>query len=152
MSSRSTRFALQSIAASGLAIMDHRIAYQLRPDCWGSLQDCFLTFRKHQEIAGTLRMTATVEGFGSVLVLTRSLDNLAKRIAWIVGRPVLDLREATPEPAPAARPDVVRQQVNAKETERQAHVRKLAHEETPSHDCSRRREILAARAELGLAS
>ena len=152
MSSRSTRFALQCISSSGLAIMDPRIAYTLRPDMWGSQQDCSLTFSKRQVIAGTQRITATVDGFGAVLVLTRSLDNLAKRVEWVIGRPVLELRPAEPEQAPDKRPDLVRNQVEAKEAARMELVCKLAQEDPPSHDCHRRREILAARAELGIAA
>jgi hypothetical protein len=41
---------------------------------------------------------------------------------------------------------------NAKEAERLEQVRKLAVEDPPSHDCSRRREILEARRELGMAA
>ena len=34
MTNRSTWYAHQCLAASGLAVMDSRIAWQLRPDLW----------------------------------------------------------------------------------------------------------------------
>ena len=109
-----------------------------------------MTFRKQQKADGVQRMTVTFEGYGPVLVLARSLDNLEQRLQWIVGRPVLNLKPAEAEAPPAAQTDFNRIQVNAKEAERLELVRKLAKEVAPSHDCQRRRDILAARAELGL--
>lgn len=152
MSDRSTSFALQCLAASGVAIMDPRIAYELRPDMWASLQDCAITFRKKQKADRVLRMTATLEGLGPVLVLARSLDQLAQRLEWIVGRAVLDLKPAEPEVSAAEQPNMLHKAANAKEAERLEQVRKLAAEDPPSHDCSRRREILEARRVLGLAA
>ena len=150
MTTRSTWYTHQCIASSGIAVMQHRIAYELRPDLWASDQDCFMTFRKTQNVEGVQRLTVTFEGYGPVLVLARSLDNLAQRLQWIVGRPVLNLKPAEAEAPPAAQTDFNRIQVNAKEAERLELVRKLAKEVAPSHDCQRRRDILAARAELGL--
>lgn len=150
MTTRSTWYVHQCIASSGLAVMDSRIAWQLRPDMWASDQDCFMTFRKAQNVEGVQRMTATFEGYGPVLVLARSLDQLAQRLQWIVGRPVLELKPAEPEALPAVPTDFNRIQVNAKEAERLEQVRKLSKEVPPSHDCQHRRDILAARSELGL--
>jgi hypothetical protein len=150
MTTRSTWYAHQCIAASGLAVMDHRIAWELRPDLWSGAQDCAFTFRKQQKADGVQRMTATFDGLGPVLVLARSLDNLAQRLEWIVGRPVLALKSADPEALPAVRTDFNQREVNAKEAERMEQVRKLAVEALPSHDCQQRRDIVAARAELGL--
>ncbi len=150
MSDRSTSFALQCLAASGIAIMDPRIAYELRPDMWASLQDCAITFRKKQKADRVLRMTATLEGIGPVLVLARSLDQLAQRLEWVIGRAVLDLKPAEAESPLAAQTDFNRIAVNAKEAERLELVRKLAKEVPPVHDCQHRRDILDARVELGL--
>ncbi len=52
MSSRSTAYAFQSIAASGLAVMNHRIAFQLRGDLWSDIQGCLFDFEKEQNIDG----------------------------------------------------------------------------------------------------
>ena len=152
MTTRSTWYTHQCIAASGIAVMQPRIAYELRPDLWASDQDCFMTFRKAQNVEGVQRMTVTFEGYGPVLVLARSLDNLEQRLQWIVGRPVLNLKPAEAEAPPAAQTDFNRIQVNAKEAERLERVRKLSKEVPPSHDCQHRRDILAARAELGMAA
>ena len=148
--SRATWYAHQCIASSGLAVMASSIAWQLRPDLWSGVQDCALTFRKNQAPDGVTRLMVTFEGYGPVLVLARSLDNLAKRLEWIVGRPVLDLKPAEPEAPPAAHTDFNRLAVSAKEAERMEQVHKLAKEVPPVHDCQQRRDILAARAELGL--
>lgn len=150
MSSRSTSFTFLCLAASGVAVMDPRIAYELRPDMWASAQDCFMTFRKQQKAEGVQRLTATFDGYGPVLVLARSLDNLEKRLEWIVGRQVLSLKPAEAEAPPAAHTDFNRREVNAKEAERLELVHKLAKEVPPVHDCQHRRDILAARSELGL--
>jgi len=150
MTTRSTWYTHQCIAASGIAVMDSRIAWELRPDLWSGAQDCLMTFRKNQNPDGVQRMMAMFEGYGHVLVLTRSLDNLEKRLEWIVGRPVLALQPAESEAQPVVREDFTRREVNAKEAARLEQVRKLAKEVAPSHDCQHRRDILAARAELGL--
>ena len=150
MTTRSTWYTHQCVAASGIAVMDARIAFELRPDLWASDQDCFMTFRKAQKVEGVQRLTVTFEGYGPVLVLARSLDNLAKRLEWIVGRPVLDLKPAEPEAPPAAHTDFNRLAVSAKEAERMEQVHKLAKEVPPVHDCQHRRDILAARIELGM--
>lgn len=139
------------IAATGFAVMSSKIVYELRPDLWSCAQDCALTFRVPKNVYGVQRMTATFEGYGDVLVLARSLDNLAQRLEWIVGRPVLSLKPAEPEAPPVERVDCFKQQeINAKESASQERVRKLATQVPPSHDCHQRREILAARKELGM--
>jgi hypothetical protein len=150
MTTRSSWYCHQSIAASGIAVMDSRIAWELRPDLWSGAQDCFMDFRRNQKPDGVQRLTATFEGIGQVLVLARSMDNLEKRLEWIVGRPVLALKPAESEATPAVTEDFTRRDVNAKEAERMEQVRKLAKEVPPVHDCQHRRDILAARAELGL--
>ena len=150
MTTRSTWYTHQCIAASGIAVMDARIAYELRPDLWASNQDCFMTFRKAQNVEGVKRISATFAGGVPVLVLARSLDNLAKRLEWIVGCPVQDLKPADAEASPAVRTDFNQREVNAKEAARLEEVRKLAVEALPSHDCQQRRDIVAARRELGM--
>lgn len=118
-------YVFDCIAASGLAVMSPAIAYELRPDLWACVEDCARTLNTRAEVHGTQRLSVTFKGYGSALVFARSLDGIEKRLEWIVGQPVLALKAAEPE-AP------------------------LAAEVPPSHDCSRRREILAARKELGM--
>lgn len=123
-------YAHTGLATAGLAVMSHRIAYELRPDLWASQQDCGIDFSRKFEATNVHRMLVTIEGYGTVLVLTRSLDRLAERIEWIVGRPVLDLGIAAPETPPAPKPDLLRrEQINA---ERIANMRKMAAEPLPS--------------------
>lgn len=148
---RSEKYARQAIAASGLVILDPRIAFELRPDLWASAQDCRLTFRRTQKLEGTHRVTATLEDYGDVLVCTRSLDALEQRIQWIAGRPVVGVKPAETEAAPPPAVAQLHRQAQSKEAERLAELEKLAAQEPPSHDCHARREILAARAELNRA-
>lgn len=150
MTTRSTWYTHQCIAASGLAVMDSRIAWQLRPDLWSGAQDCAFTFRKQQNVDGAKRIVATFPSYGEVQVYARSLDNLGKRLEWIVGEAPTAVVDWKPE-APAVSPQLAaKREHNRKEVERLEDLRKLATEEPPSHDCSRRREILAARLELGM--
>jgi len=100
MPHRSEKYARQAIAASGLAILDPRIAFELRPDLWASAQDCRITFRRAQKFEGTHRVTATIEDYGDVLVCTRSLDALEQRIQWIAGRRVLAVKPAEADAVP----------------------------------------------------
>jgi hypothetical protein len=130
--------------------MHRGIAYQLRPDLWASQQDCAITFRTEQKVDGARRMVATFPSFGEVLVYARSLDSLAQRLHWIVGEEPTAIADWQPE-VPTVSPQMAaKREANRKEIERLEGLRKLAAEDPPSHDCSRRREILAARRELGL--
>lgn len=104
MPHRSEKYARQAIAASGLTILDPRIAFELRPDLWASAQDCRITFRRAQKFEGTHRVTATIEDYGDVLVCTRSLDALKQRIQWIAGRRVLAVKPAEADAVPPLRP------------------------------------------------
>lgn len=145
-----TSYAFDCIVASGFAVMSPAIAYELRPDLWACLADCARTLNTQVKIPGTQRLTVTFEGFGSILVLARSLDQLEQRLEWIVGSTVLELKAADPEAPAAERPNQLRWEEKALKAERLEVARKLAAEDPPSHDCSRRRDILAARKELGM--
>ena len=148
MTTRSTRYMHQCLAASGIAVMNSRIAWQLRPDLWAGAQDCAFTFRKQQNADCVHRAVATFPTYGEVLVMARSLDSLEKRLEWIVGEAPTSITDFHPE-VPAVSPQLAaRQAFNKKEIERLEALRKLATEEPPSHDCHRRREILEARQAL----
>lgn len=149
MPSRSETFIRQNIAAAGVAVLDPRIAYELRPDLWASQQDCVMTFRRKQEVAGANRVIAVVAGYGPVLVAARSMDNLAQRLEWITGKQVLEIQ---PEPPVVNLIDPDLQRIrhhNSREVERLVALRKVADRELLGHDCSHDRETLAARRELG---
>lgn len=150
MTTRSTWYAHQCIASAGLAVMDSRIAWQLRPDLWSGAQDCGITFRKQQSVDGAQRLVATFPSYGDVQVYARSLDNIEKRLLWIVGEAPTSIVDWQPD-VPAVSPQVAaKREANRKEVERLEALRKLATEVPPSHDCSRRREILEARREQGM--
>lgn len=150
MTTRSTWYTHQSLAASGIVVMNARIAWQLRPDLWASAQDCYLSFRRQQDADRVHRVVSTFPTYGEVLVMARSLDSLDKRLEWIVGEAPTSIADWHPE-VPAVSPQLAaKREFNRKEVERLEALRKLATLEPPSHDCHRRREILEARRELGM--
>ena len=100
----------QALAASGFAILDSRIAITLRPDLWTSgleatggfgLND---TRNRLRGIGGVKRFCARLIGVdGTLTVLARSSDNLAKRIEWVTGfevREIFEEQEIAGIPAP----------------------------------------------------
>lgn len=150
MTTRSTLYTHQSIAAAGFAVMDRQIAWELRPDLWASPQDCALTFKKKQDVQNAHRMIATVEGYGEVLVFARSLDQLDKRLEWVIGRPVRSIQPEQPEAVVLDTRIVMgKQEHERKEAERLEQLEKIATQDLLGHDCAHDREIIAARAELG---
>ena len=150
MTNRSTWYAHQCLAASGIAVMDSRIAWQLRPDLWSGAQDCGITFRKQQTVEGAQRLVATFPRYGDVQVYARSRRDLVQRLEYIVGEAPTEIREWTPE-VPAVSPQqAAKREANRKEIERLEALRKVAISNLPSHDCQERRDILAARKELGM--
>ena len=150
MTDRSTWYAHQCIAASGLAVMEPRIAFQLRTDLWSGLQDCAITFRLQQRLEGTKRLVVTFPTWGRVEVYARSLNNLEQRLEWIVGERPTEIAEWQPERPEVTPEQAARREANRKEIERLAELRNIATQEPPSHDCHRRREILEARQKLGM--
>lgn len=150
MTTRSTWYVHQCIGSSGIAVMDARIAWELRPDLWSGAQDCLMTFRKNQRPDGVLPMMATFEGYGTVLVLARSLDNLEERLLWIVGEAPTEIVEWQPD-VPEISPQLAaKREANRKEIERLEKLRKLATQELLGHDCQHDRDVTAARKELGM--
>lgn len=149
MSTLTQRYASQCMAGAGFAIMDSRLAWQLRPDLWASAQDCALSGGWKQDMPGASRMQADIEGLGLVAVLTRSADNLAQRIEWVTGAKVKDVQEApAAEDQPKASSQSWQEHAKRAADEKLARLRELAAQEPPSHDCHVRREILRARNEL----
>lgn len=150
MTTRSTRYMHQCLAASGIAVMDPRVAWELRPDLWAGAQDCGITFRKQQNADCVRRVVATFPIYGEVLVMARSLDNLGKRLEWIVGEAPTSIADWHPD-VPAVSPQLAaKREFNRKEVERLEALRKVATQVPPSHDCHARRDILEARRELGM--
>ena len=150
MTTRSTWYAHQCIASAGLAVMDSRIAWQLRPDLWSGAQDCAIAFRKQQHIEGAKRLVVTFPSYGEVQVYARSLDSLEKRLMWIVGEAPTAIVAWQPD-VPAVSPQqAAKREANRKEIERLEGLRKVATQELLGHDCQHDRDVLAARRELGM--
>lgn len=147
MTTKTKQYAYQALAASGFVVMSSVVAYRLRPDLWTSGQECSMDFRRF-DIEGTQRMTAKLAGVGPVLVLTRSTDMLANRILWITGYQVEELKaedgEATQQKAPSA----ISLESKRLASEKRQRLEQLAAQEPPAHDCTLRKDILAARREL----
>lgn len=148
--SRSTTYAFQSIAASGLAVMSHRIAFQLRGDLWSDIQGCLFDFEREQKVDGARRIVATFPSYGEVLVYARSLADIEKRLEWIVGEAPTAILDWRPD-VPAVSPQLAaKREHNRKEVERLEGLRKIATQDLLGHDCQHDRDVLAARQELGM--
>lgn len=148
--SRSTTYAFESIAASGIAVMSHRIAFQLRGDLWSDIQGCFFDFRVEQRIVGAQRLVATFPTYGDVQVYARSLDNLEKRLQWIVGEAPTAIVGWQPDVPAVAPQQIARREANKMEIERLDGLRKIATQDLLGHECQHDRDVLAARRELGV--
>jgi hypothetical protein len=147
MTTKTKQYAHQCLAACGFAVMRSEVAWQLRPDLWGSAQECGVTFGR-VDIEGAQRMTATLAGIGETPVLTRSTDRLAERIEWVTGIKVEKIEaEQSAGPVMCAQPFGGEAQRMA--VDKLARMQALAAMEPPAHDCSLRREILRTREELG---
>lgn len=146
---KASNYAHQCLAGSGLAVMDSRIAWQLRPDLWSTGHDCACDRWSTTTAEGATRYLAHMNGLGPVHVLARSRDQLEQRLEWITGRRVSDVSPVQEKPAQEAANNAQAFAAKVRETERLNTLRKLAAQELPAHECHTRREILRARAELG---
>lgn len=146
MSDTTKRYAGSCLSGAGFAIMHPPIAWQLRPDLWTTGEMCVQS-GWNIKMPGTVRMLADLEGYGQVLVLARSIDNLAQRIEWIVGAKVKDVQPA-PDAQPKAADHPWEEHARKVAAEKLAKLKKLAAQEPPTHDCHLRKEILRARKEL----
>lgn len=149
MSTTFNTYANGQMASAGFAILSTAWAWKLRPDLWATHQSCAADFRRIT-VDGAHRMRATLDGHDSVIVLARSLDDLARRIGWVTGCAVTSL-VPEPEQAPTdGQAAAVAQQAKDKQAAAAlAKTRELAALELPAHDCDLRRSILKARVELG---
>jgi hypothetical protein len=122
----------------------------------GTAQDCMIDFggafqkgdlENIATATNTHRLSVMFLGAERpVQVLARSLDNIEQRIEWLTGSRVVSVETRQDAPKPDKAPAFFEAR-NAKD-EMLMRLRLKAEEDPPSHDCARRREILAARAEL----
>lgn len=153
MTTKTRQYAIQSLAACGFAVMRSTVAYKLQPDMWSSVQECgidFSDFSGKVALDGVTRVNVTLDGVGVVPVLTRSMGHLAERIQWITGYMVLKIEEEKPAAPVREKPPLTDGQKKA--AERLQELKKLAAKPLPPQDCALRKDILAARRELGMAA
>lgn len=153
MNSKVARYLTEALASAGCAVVDSQTAYKLRPDIWASAINAGSDFSeaspaKLDQLMERLSARLYVADFsdgGSARVAARSAHMLAERIEWQTGKVVRAVRLfESPQPeAAAAQPAMRRGQ------ERLENQKELAGMEPPTHDCAARRDILAAREELG---
>lgn len=145
-------YATQQLAATGFAVIDYRAAMLLRPDLWPSAgmvcrgefgQACNQARRLN--IPGAKLYRFNINGIGPVDVLARCADDLASRMRLVMGMTCAELPAGTEEPEP---PVVVTNERAILLQAKRNKLRRLASQEPPAHECSLRRDILAARAEL----
>lgn len=142
------RFIVESLAATGFAIVAPHIAFELHPDFFGSWQDALVSLAEPEITpTGCKRVMAEIDSH-PVLVLARSTDRLAERLGWITGRAIGAIADAPPRQARVRKQKFSHSPVDLAAQRRERMLR-LAKEDPPAHDCPLRREILAARAEFG---
>lgn len=147
-------FVRQQLATTGWAPIHLEAAQMLRPE----VARDFKTFEAWQRspaglpraFPGAALLKARVPGFGDMLVLSRSTVFLAERMDWL-GFPASAVELVLPAVRPstmAAAEQSRRAPAAPKPNDRLERLRELAEQDPPAHDCSRRRDILAARLEL----
>jgi hypothetical protein len=149
MSERTTTYALEAAAAAGFAVMHIRVAAMLRPDLYPHGNAC-RDFSQNITLPGAKAMKVKLDGLGEpVPVLTRSTRRLAERIEEVTGISAFVIGEMVAAP-PQALPkgDPLAAEARRRNEDKLAKLRELAAQDLPSHDCSLRHEILAARTEL----
>lgn len=155
----------QQLASTGFALIQNRIATELRPDLFpnglhaaaefGEARQCGYLGANTRDFRGPLvQLYATIEGYPeSVELLTRSENRLAERIHELTGYVVTGIQAHTPVQSrwAAGQEEDARQQARQAAQIRQKKLdklRALAGQEVPVHLCPQRTEILRARKEL----
>lgn len=157
--SKFVTYAYQQMAGSGFAVLSPEVAATLRPDLFASGNDAagYLSqanaHRQFHGLRGVSRLVAKIGGVANqgapIIVLTRSMDDLERRIEQVTGFKVIGIEPevstmqsaaATVTPSPAA--------VLDHEAERLDKLRAMATRELPNYHCTDRTEILKARREL----
>lgn len=155
MDNRATDFINFHLAANGFVIASSRLAGHVNPGLYGSGQNALAL--EGESIANELRLLGcrpyrvVFESGESVKCWSRHPGNMAQRIEWLTGA---DVAQVTPmedvKPTTTSAPTFKQAEREHTKAERLAYLKKLAEQEPPAHDCSLRREILAARQELGV--
>jgi hypothetical protein len=146
-----TEYAEQALAATGFAIINLKAAMRLRPALWGGIgMNAAHDFGESRHSAeallaqfqGVRLYEANIEGIGRAKVLARHPQFLVERMTWILGIEVAGVQEID------SRPPIPTEAKREPKNDKLMRLRIVAAKEMPAHDCTRRRDILAARAEL----
>lgn len=95
--SKVQKYAIEALASSGFAVLNSKVAYTMRPDLWSDALGASIDLGDKSLPAklnafGCLRYLARLDGIeGTVKVLARSGDDLAKRIGQVTGFRVVSL-------------------------------------------------------------
>ncbi len=145
------QFVQMRLGMVGWAPVHAEVAKLIEPDTETFWRD-FHAFSNSPEMLiarfpGTLLRRVRTEAFGDVLIVTRSLDSLEQRIAWVLGGNVVIVPD---EALAQAKPPVLRAPAKPvqKRDDGTARLLAIARREPPEHNCHARREILAARTKL----
>jgi hypothetical protein len=87
------RYGTEQLASAGFVIFDTKVAMHLRPDLWTTGMECGHDLMRlySRQVANEyfapkcVSVTLNLDGIGEVQVLTRSLDQLEKRVEWLTG-------------------------------------------------------------------
>jgi len=148
------RFIEEQLRSTGWAPIHVDLAKLLAPETANSWRDFEGYLRTPaallRQFPRTALCRASISGFGEVAILYRSPVALADRIGLITGGEVELIRDTDLEAlAPAATVPTTRlPSPRPMPKDRTPEMIALARQEPPTHDCTNRREILAARAEL----
>ena len=145
----------QQLGAVGFVLCAPRISFMLRRDLWPTAAMCDATSPAAKKYLGALasKMLLTLftfegeglTGFGAAF----NAEQLEKRIHDMYGIDVeITVVDSLMQPAPVQPGHDPQAHAARVRDENLKKLRKLAVQELPSHECSLRREILAARAEL----
>lgn len=104
MDSKLQRYTIESLAASGIALISASVAYLLRPDLWSTRIECGYSFNDSKErdrylesLQGVLLFEAQLAGAPDwTLVACRSADGIPMRVQWLTGEEVTALRPYRP--------------------------------------------------------
>ena len=91
--SNAKKYVIESLGSTGFAVMRGQVAYTQRPDLWATASDCTYDFadkalwNRLGDLHGCIVLLARFAEFQGVLIkiLTRSEDDLARRVAQITG-------------------------------------------------------------------
>jgi hypothetical protein len=136
MNGRFERYLQEQLGTTGFVILDHALAYQLRPDIFGTAGNCANAFSESQQEIDPYLRHAGVGLYAARLdlaadrffIAARSLDQLAERIRWLVGRRAVEIVPVASVKQPVATVQRVQQ----------------GGPEIPSWPCTARTEALAS--------